>query len=106
MSYRGVLAVALVGAAAIGSAASASAQGQGPVYQAAVRGGWYVWVDGSYQQVKLPNFDLGWHHLAVGAPFLDRGPAESYDPDLKGAGVSGAVGYFLPRGTLPAMFGA
>jgi hypothetical protein len=65
----------------------------------------YVSIDSSYQKVNLPRFALGWHHLGASPPFADFGPAESRHPDAGGAGVSGAIGYYLPHGTLPAFLG-
>jgi len=38
---------------------------------------------------------------------LDRGPFESpHEPRAKGWGIAGALGYFLPHGALPAVFGS
>ena len=65
----------------------------------------YVSIDSSYQHVNLPRFALGWRHLSTTAPFPDTGPTESYNPVAAGAGVSGAIGYRLPHGTLPAFLG-
>jgi hypothetical protein len=95
------LAVALGLSAVVGFCTHASAAPPSEVVSQA----FYVSIDSSYQQKHLPRFALGWHHLSTVAPFPDRGATESYDPVAGGAGVSGAIGYRLPHGTLPAFLG-
>jgi hypothetical protein len=70
----------------------------------ATAGGFYIWADGSYQSIHLPTFDLGVQRDTITT--LPAGPFESYSPRATGYGVSGAVGYFLPHGTLPSAFGS
>lgn len=66
-----------------------------PTAVVASSGGVYVWVDGSYQSVPLPTFDLGFKFSsAAGNP--DLGSAQSFDPTATGGGVSGAIGFFVP----------
>jgi hypothetical protein len=65
---------------------------------AASSGGFYFWVDGSYQSVNLPTYDLGFKLSAtVGHP--DLGSAQSFDPNPTGGGVAGAFGWVLPQGS-------
>jgi hypothetical protein len=59
----------------------------------------YVWLDGSYQRVNLPTYNLG--------PATNVGPTSTYgaqivsvDPHADGYGISGGAGYFLPQGLL------
>jgi hypothetical protein len=95
------LAVALGLSAVVGFCTHASAAPPSEV----VRQAFYVSIDSSYQHVNLPRFALGWHHTNNSAPIFDHGPAKSYDPAAGGAGASGAIGYYLPHGTLPAFLG-
>lgn len=62
---------------------------------AAVSDNFYVWVDGTYNWVRLPSSSLGFHTLGP-APFLDNGPTQKFESKLDGAGVRGALGYVLP----------
>ncbi len=64
----------------------------------------YFWADSSYQSVKLPSFDVGVQRDT--ATSFSGGPFESYNPRAAGYGVAGAVGTFLPYGTLPSAFGS
>jgi hypothetical protein len=86
-----------------------------PVYKAppsaisaAYDNGVYVWVDGSYQSIGLPTFDLGFKRVA-GPPFppvTNLGPVESYDPRATGYGIASAIGYIFPHGTFASAFGS
>jgi hypothetical protein len=70
-------------------------------------GGWYVWLDGSYQDIRLPSVGLGFKVSNDGVPsFSDLGPRHQLDPEATGVGVRGAVGYVFPHGTMPAFFGS
>jgi len=61
-------------------------------------GGVYFWIDGSYQSVNLPTYDLGFKRSsAAGNP--DLGSAQSFDPTATGSGIAGALGFVLPQGT-------
>jgi hypothetical protein len=78
-----------------------------PVAAAAYADGFYIWLDGSYQSVRLPTFDLGWRTISPALVVINGGTAfESYDPRATGAGVAGAVGYVFRDGTFPAAFGS
>jgi len=67
--------------------------------------GIYVWLDGSYQSVKLPTYSLGFK--AVPFPSLtDPGPIDRFDPRATGYGFAGAIGYILPYGTFSPAFGS
>ncbi|HZP79856.1 MAG TPA: hypothetical protein VFB45_27220 [Pseudolabrys sp.] len=68
--------------------------------------GTYLWVDGSYQSIKLPSYGLGVHLLSNSVTLLDTGVVNSFDPRATGAGASGGIGYIFPSGTLPSIFGA
>jgi hypothetical protein len=61
---------------------------------------YYVWLDGSYQSIRLPKYALGWQATSTGSGGTSTGPVDSYEPRPKGFGIAGAVGYFLPQGTL------
>jgi hypothetical protein len=64
-------------------------------------GGYYIWVDGSYQVINLPTYDLGARRTVPVGDALDTGTAvQSYDPKATGVGVAGAIGFFLPPGML------
>jgi hypothetical protein len=101
---RAPLALALA-FTSIGAATAADMPVKAPpmAVAAAYDGGYYVWVDGSYQSVHLPGSDLGIKRTTP-ANFAD--PVANFNPSATGQGISGAVGYVLPTGTLPAMFGA
>jgi hypothetical protein len=61
-------------------------------------GHYYVWADGSYQEIKLPTYDLGWRRTAPVGQALDTGAAvQSHDPEATGGGFAGAIGYRLPN---------
>ncbi len=60
--------------------------------------GYYVWLDGSYQSIKLPTFGLGMKY-ADPTTFVDRGVTTTYDPRATGGGGAGGIGYLLPHGT-------
>jgi hypothetical protein len=64
-----------------------------------IEGGPYVWVDGFYEQMRLPSYNLGTHLFQL-FPFLpplaDLGPLQTFDPRLNSGGVRGAIGYLVP----------
>jgi hypothetical protein len=66
--------------------------------------GLYFWMDGSAQSINLPRFDLGDRHVDSSGT-KDLGAVTSFDPRATGAGVAAGIGYVLPYGTLPSMFG-
>src|SRR2546428_11630054 len=74
-----------------------------PTAVTAESGGFYVWVDGSYQSIHLPTFNLGpATHVGSFPPFgagVYGGQILNLDPRVTGAGISGAVGYVLPPGS-------
>jgi hypothetical protein len=74
-----------------------------PVYKAApvaMSGNFYVWVDGTYNRVRLPSSSLGFHAVGAAPTLLDSGPIQTFDNKLDGAGVRGAFGYVMPGSTL------
>jgi hypothetical protein len=89
------LALILLATVALGHAASAAdmpLKAPGVVAQSS---GVYVWVDGSYQSIKTPTYDLGFRVVPTGAL---AGPAASFDPRATGYGISGGIGFALPNG--------
>jgi len=84
-----------------------------PVYKARpsviTEAGWYVWVDGDYQRIRLPAYTLGFKTVeSLGGGFAGRdiGAVQSFDPRLNGAGVRGAIGYLVPGSSLRLEAGA
>jgi hypothetical protein len=79
-----------------------------PVYKAqpaAVSdGGYYLWVDGTYDRVKLPTYSLGFHGLNAISD-VDSTNLQSFDPRSDGGGVRGALGYKVPGSSLRLEFG-
>jgi len=69
-------------------------------------GAFYASIDGSYQSINLPTFDLGWRVFPSALFFGPGNAATSFDPRVSGAGTSGALGYILPNGSLPTVFGS
>ena len=67
-------------------------------------GSFYIWADGSYQSVSLPQFGLGLQRDT--ATTLSAGSFETHNPRPSGYGVVGALGYVLPPGTLLSAFGS
>ena len=57
---------------------------------------YYFWLDGIYERVRLPTYQLGFHNIGAGAGGSDLGTVQTYDPSLNGGGVRGAIGYVLP----------
>jgi hypothetical protein len=79
-----------------------------PVYKApptAATHGVYLWVDGSWEQVNLPDVALGLRNVGLSAP-QDNGAQHSLRQRLNGGGVRGGVGYNLPGSNLRAELGA
>src|SRR6266705_183129 len=69
-------------------------------------GAFYIWADGSAQEVNLPTVGLGLKATATTSPFFDQGAVSTFNPRVDGWGTRGAIGYILPPGTLPSGFGA
>jgi hypothetical protein len=57
-------------------------------------GGFYAWVDGFYDRIRLPTYAEGFHNMS--GLLGDTGPVNSFDPRLNGGSVRGAVGYQVP----------
>jgi hypothetical protein len=62
-------------------------------------GGFYLWVDGSYQSINLPTYDLGMRLSGPGIAFIAGGIAETHDPRATGYGIKSAIGFIFPHGT-------
>src|SRR5215470_671208 len=58
-------------------------------------GGFYAWLDGSWQDINLPRYDLGFVFQPTGGAVT---PAFSAAPRATGWGVSGGGGVLLPTG--------
>jgi hypothetical protein len=67
-----------------------------PVYKAppaaVVSDNFYFFLDGAYDNVRLPTYSLGFHNVGPGAGFPDLGPVQNLDRRSDGAGVRGAFG--------------
>jgi hypothetical protein len=63
---------------------------------AVAAGNWSFWIDGMYENVRLPSSALGIHTSNLALPNTDLGPAQSFDPRLNGGGVRGGIGYTMP----------
>lgn len=68
--------------------------------------GFYFWLDGSYQNIHLPTYNLGFKTHPTGFGTTPSTPTDVYDPRATGWGIAGALGYVLPHGTLPSAFGS
>ena len=105
-------ATGLVAATAAFNTATAADLGVRPVYKgpvAVIDGGWYAWVDGEYDRVRLPAYGLGIRAIGgtiAAGVFPDAGPVQGFDPRLNGGGVRGAVGYRMPGSTVRLEAGA
>ena len=66
---------------------------------------YYFWLDGMYDKVRLPAYQLGYHNIGGGAGGSDIGPIQSFNPNLNGGGVRGAIGYILPGTSTKFEFG-
>ena len=103
----------LAGAALGAFIGSALGADMTPVYKArpgvVAESGWYVWVDGDYQRIRLPAYTLGFkavEFLNGGFAGRDFGAVQSFDPRLDGVGVRGAIGYLVPGSSLRLEAGA
>lgn len=59
----------------------------------------YIWVDGAYESIPLPTYNIGSQHAASVVPLVLLGPVQSYDPRVTGASVAVGIGYVFPYGT-------
>lgn len=84
--------VAVIGFASVASAADMPVKAPAAVVS---ESGYYFWLDGMYNRVRLPTYNLGFRNTTPG-PFNDTGPVQSYDPRLNAGGVRGAFGYVMP----------
>lgn len=67
----------------------------------------YVVLDGSYQVIHLPKYELGWRVTAPVGASLDTGVAvHPFDPRPEGGAFSGAFGYRFKDGALAPLFGS
>src|SRR5215213_7001502 len=88
-------------AAGLAASSTVAAAQQAPTYvpRGAIsqmsESGYYVWIDGTYNRVHLPAYQLGFH-AANNTNLQDRGSAQTIEPHLAGGGVRGAIGYGVP----------
>ena len=103
------LAGAMIATAAVGmsfSALGADLPVKAPRNAAVTQSGaFYFWADGSYQSINLPTYSLGIVRT-TGIPIVNLGPSGPHDPRATGNGISGAIGYVLPHGTIPFTWGS
>jgi hypothetical protein len=66
--------------------------------------GIYVWLDGSYQHISLPQYSLGFKR--IGAGFIDLGNFDSIKARADGGAGSAGIGYAVPNGVLSPVFGS
>jgi hypothetical protein len=59
----------------------------------------YIWVDGAYESIPLPTYNIGSQRAASFVPLVLLGPLQSFDPRVTGASVAGGIGYVFPHGT-------
>jgi hypothetical protein len=83
--------------AALGSAA---AQTIPPPALSVKTGNVFVWADGSYRSVHLPDYGLGFYETST-TTFEKIGAVHTFKPRASGGGVSGGAGVMLPPSTLP-----
>jgi len=90
--------IAIASIIACGHAASAADLPlKAPPPAAISPGSWYVWIDGMYENVRLPSYALGiQNRVRDGAGFRDVGPGQKFDRKLDGEGVRGTLGYTMP----------
>lgn len=94
--------IAAVSAVAIATAThAAELPAKALVAPAAVnsQAGVYIWVDGAYESIPLPTYNIGSQRAASVAPLVLLGPLQTYDPRVTGASVAGGIGYVFPYGT-------
>jgi hypothetical protein len=94
--------IAAASAVAIAPAAHAAEfPAKAPLVAPAVKSqaGPYIWVDGAYESIPLPTYNIGSQHAASVVPLVLLGPVQSYEPRVTGASVSGGIGYVFPYGT-------
>jgi hypothetical protein len=85
--------IAVLGTAAIAQIAPSQIKSTTP-------NGTFVWLDGSYQSIHLPDYGLGFYETST-TTFEKIGAVHTFKPRPDGGGVSGGIGVALPQGTLP-----
>ncbi|MBI2716397.1 MAG: hypothetical protein HYX37_18400 [Rhizobiales bacterium] len=105
---RVVVAISLSAIAGLYAGQFASAADM-PVYKAPAAvvtdSGYYLWLDGMYDRVRLPAYSLGWHLTTAAPATTDAGVAQTFDQGLNGGGVRGAIGYIMPGTSTRFEFG-
>ena len=83
------------------TAYAADPPAKAPLLPAAIQSqaGPYIWVDGAYESIPLPTYNIGSQRAASVVPLVLLGPLQSYDPRVTGASVAGGIGYVFPHGT-------
>jgi hypothetical protein len=99
------LCVAAMGLVALAALSSRPASAAPPQASYTSPAGWYFWVDGMYDHVKLAPFALGWHNVTAAPATTDAGVAQTFKPDMDGGGIRGALGYIIPGTQVRFEFG-
>jgi len=83
------------------TAHAADLPAKAPLLPAAIQSqaGPYIRVDGAYESIPLPTYNIGSQRAASVAPLVLLGPIQSYDQRVTGASVAGGIGYVFPHGT-------
>jgi hypothetical protein len=103
MKYLLAGTIALWAFASVNAARAADIPLKTPAAAVSDPGGFYVWLDGMYDNVRLPAYTLGFQNLTAG--LVETGNFQTFDPDLNGGGIRGAVGYTLPGSSTRIEFG-
>jgi hypothetical protein len=101
----GLIAAAIAGAGGLAFAADMSVKAPRGAVSQMSSSGFYLWVDGSYQSVSLPDYAAGLIRadFGTGTPI---GPLDRFKVRLDGFGVSGAAGYVFRDGTFAPFWGS
>lgn len=101
--------IVALGVLSVGTAAAMAADMPIKAYKApaavVAENGYYFWLDGMYDRVRLPTYGLGVHETIFPGSLADVGPLQALDPRLNGEGVRGAIGYVMPGTSMRFEFG-
>jgi hypothetical protein len=78
----------------------ATAQVAPPQVKSVTPGSTFVWLDGSYQSIHLPDFGLGFFETST-TTFEKIRAVHTFKPRIHGEGISGGIGIALSPGSLP-----
>ena len=99
--FRAGVIVAASVVALVPTTHAADLPAKAPLLPAAIQSqaGPYIWVDGAYESIPLPAYNVGSQRAASVVPLVLLGPIQSYDQRVTGASVAGGIGYVFPHGT-------